>query len=448
MNILSEKKLENAIIELELEVPVEKVETEYKSVFNKIKRSAKIDGFRQGKAPMQMIEQKYKEYAGEEVAENIAKSAFYEAAMQKQLAPIVEPRISYDSISRDEPFRFKATFEVMPSIELSQYTGVAVDTKVCNVTEEDITLEIDNMREKFAVIEEIKDENAAVEKGNLAKFNLKRTDNIPAEEIDKVEYKEYEIVVGKSRDEYTLDKHIAGMKKGEEKSVTINYPADYHMKELAGENITYSIKLNVISTLTLPELDDEFAKKSGYETVDDMKKKIRDYLEKYINDRINAEVKNNIITKISETTKFDIPESMIVNEMYSLFKKTQQRVGYNAENIEQFALVLGMNPDEYREILRTDAVKSIKHTLILSEVAKKEELKVSEDKFQEFITNISAQIGKTVQEVQVMIDENQSRESIEQDIVLDNAMQLIYDKAEIKQLPPVSLEDFVRNSLR
>ncbi len=448
LNILSEKKLENAIVELEIEVPVERVEIEYKSVFNKIQRNAKIDGFRQGKAPLQIIEKKYREYAGEEVAENIAKSTFYDAATQKELAPIVEPRISYDSISRDEPFKYKAIFEVMPTIELSEYTGVETETKVCNVTDEDVNSEIDVTREKLADIEVISDESAVVANGNLVRFDLKRTDNLSAEDAEKAEYKEYEIVVGKSKDEYTLDKHFIGMKKGEEKTATISYPADYHMSEFAGQSITYSLKLKGISSMKLPDLDDEFAKKSGYESADDMKKKTRDYLEKYVKDRITAEVKNDLITKIAEKSTFDIPESMIANEMYSIFKKTQQRVGFNAENIEQFAMALGMEAEEYRNILRTDAIKSIRHTLILSEVAKKEELKVSEERFQEFIANISAQIGKTVQEVQAMVDENRSRDSIEQDIVLDNAMQLIYEKARIKELPPVSLERFIRSNMR
>lgn len=138
MNILSEKKLENAVVELEIEIPVERVEIEYKAVFNKLQKSAKIDGFRQGKAPLPLVETKYKDYAAGEVAENLVKSTFYDAVEKKELSPIVEPKIVYESIAREVSFKYKATFEVMPVIELGEYTGVDTEEKACNITAEDI----------------------------------------------------------------------------------------------------------------------------------------------------------------------------------------------------------------------------------------------------------------------------------------------------------------------
>lgn len=447
MNILSEKKLENAVVELEIEVPIERVEIEYKAVFNKLQKNAKIDGFRAGKAPIQLVETKYKDYAGGEVAENLAKSTFYDAVEKKELAPIVEPRISFETITREEPFKYKAIFEVMPTIELGQYTEIESEEKVCNVSDEDVLVEIETVREKYSDITPKEDENATVENGNLARFSLKRIDNVSKEEAENLDYKEYSIMVGKSRDEYTLDKHLVGMKKGEEKSITQSYPADYSIKDFAGENVTYQVKINEINNVKLPDLDDEFAKKAGYESADDMKNKTREYLEKFVNDRITTEVRNDLINKVVEKSTFDIPESMVLNEMYSIFKKTQSRIGYNAESIEQFAMVLGIDPQEYREKLREDAYKSIKNTLVLSEIAKKEDLKAEEEKYQEIITNISTQMGKTVQEIEAMIEENQSRASIENDIILDKAMDTIYGKAKIKKMPAVSLEEFVKSKM-
>ncbi len=447
MNILSERKLENAVVELEIEIPVERVEIEYKAVFHKIQKNAKVDGFRQGKAPVQVVETKYKEYAGNEVAENLVKSTFYDAVEKKELAPIVEPKIAYEMITRDEPFKYKAVFEVMPSIELGEYTSVEADEKSCNVTDADVETELESVRERFAQMNVVEDADAVIVKGNLAKFNLKRTDNVSKEEAAHLDFKEYSIVVGKSKDDFTLDNHLMGMKKGEEKSITIKYPEDYHIKDFAGQNVTYVVAINEISTVELPAFDDEFAKKSNYESAEDMKIKTRDYLEKFIKDRVLTEVKNSLINKIVEKSTFDIPESMVMNEMYSIFKKTQQRVGYNAESIEQFAMVLGIDPEEYRIKLREDAVKSIKNTLVLSEIAKKEDIKAAEDKYQEIISNISTQMGKTVEEIEEMIEQNQSRPNIEHDIILDSAMDVIYGKANIKKLPAVSLEEFVKNKM-
>lgn len=447
MNILSEKKHDNAVVELEIEIPIERVEIEYKAVFHKLQKNAKIDGFRQGKAPIQLVETKYKDHAGEEVADNLARSTFYDAVEKKELAPIVEPRISYDGITREEPFRYKAVFEVMPTIELGEYTSVESDEKTCKVTDDDVAAEIDTVRERYATMNVIEDAGAAVSKGNLVKFNLKRIDNVSKDEAAHLDFKEYSIIVGKSKDEFTLDKHITGMKKGEEKTITIKYPADYYVKDFAGQEVTYVVVINQIENVDLPAIDDQFAKKAGYETADEMKTKTRDYLEKYVTDRISTEVKNNLINKIVESSKFDIPESMVLNEMYSIFKKTQQRVGYNAESIEQFAMVLGIDPEEYRIKLKEDAQKSIKNTLVLSEIAKKEDIKADEDKYKEIITNISVQMGKTVEEIEEMIEQNQSRANIENDIILDKAMDIIHGKAKIKKLPEVSLEEFLKSKM-
>lgn len=447
MNILSEKKLENAVVELEIEIPVERVEIEYKAVFHKIQKNAKVDGFRQGKAPVQVVETKYKEYAGNEVAENLVKSTFYDAVEKKELSPIVEPKIAYEMITRDEPFKYKAVFEVMPSVELGEYTSVESEEKSCNVTDADVETEIDSVRERTAITNVVEDADAAVAKGNLVRFNLKRTDNVSAEEAALLDYKEYSIVVGKSKDDFTLDSHLMGMKKGEEKSVSIKYPEEYHIKDFAGQNVTYAVAVNEISTIELPAFDDEFAKKSNYESAEDMKIKTREYLEKFIKDRVTTEVKNDLIGKIVEKSTFDVPESMVLNEMYSIFKKTQQRVGYNAESIEQFAMVLGIDPEEYRVKLREDAVRSIKNTLVLTEIARKEDIKAAEEKYQDIINNIAVQMGKTVEEIEGMIEQNQSRPNIENDIILDSAMEAVYSKAKIKKLPEVSLEEFAKSRM-
>jgi len=445
LNILNEKKLENAVVELEIEIPVEKVELEYKAVFNKIQRKAKIDGFRPGKVPMPIIESKYNEHAGPDVAENLAKNALFEAVEQSQLAPVSEPRIEYAAIKRDEPFKFTARIEVMPTVVLGEYKGISADEKTCTVTDQDVLNEIDTVREKTAVIDTVEGDDAVVENGNLVKFKLKRIDDVEKDMVDTIEFRPYSIVVGKSKDEYTLDKHLLGLKKGVEKEITISYPADYYIGDFAGKAITYLAVVTEIGKVTLPELNDEFAVNNGYESVEDMKIKTRSYLEKFVNDRIRNESRNELILKIADTCTFDIPESMILNEMYSIFQKTQQRIGYHAESLEQFASLLGIDPEEYRGKLKEDAVKSIKNTLLLSEIVKKEDMKVAEEKFSEVVETLAKSMQRPSEDLYQMMEENNSRANVEQDILLEMALDFIYENAKVKKLGPVALDDFVKN---
>ncbi len=446
MNIISEKKLENAVVELEIEVPVEKVQEEYKTVFNKIQRNAKIDGFRPGKAPRQMVETKYMEYAGGEVAESLARASVIEAMEKSSLAPITEPKFHYTTVNMDEAFKFKAFFEVMPTIELGTYTGIKAEEPAVNITEADIDNEITAIRERQSTTEPA-GEGVAVENGHLVKFKLKRTDDVEKDQIDAVEFRDYSIVVGKSKDEYTLDKHILGMKVGEQKEISQSYPESYHITDFAGKTITYLVQIAEINKVILPELTDEYAVSGGYESVADMRTKTREQMEKYVHDRVANDVRSDVINVVLENSKFDIPESMVLNEMYSIFEKTQQRIGYRAESLEQFAMLMGLNPDEYREKLRDAALKSIKHTLILSEIAKKEALVVSEEKYKEQLGNLSKAMNKSVEEIEAIIEQNQSKNSIENDILLEMSMDFLYDKADIKKGQSATLDEFVKSKM-
>ncbi|HOP64529.1 MAG TPA: trigger factor [Spirochaetota bacterium] len=446
MNIISEKKLDNAVVELEIEVPVEKVEQEYKAVFNKIQRNAKIDGFRKGKAPLQMVETRYKDYAGEEVAENLARTSVIEAMEKASLAPITEPKFHYTAVSRDESFKFKAFFEVMPTVELGTYTGIKAEEPDVSITEIDVDGEIDAIRERQSQIEPAADD-AVVENGLMVKFKLKRIDDIEKEQIEQTEFRDYSIVVGKSKDEYSMDKHILGMKKDEEKEISQSYPETYHIPDFAGKTITYLLRIAEISKVILPELTDEFAVSSGFDNVADMKQKTRDQIENYVKERVVNDSRSDLMDAILENSKFDIPESMVLNEMYSIFDKTQQRIGYRAESLEQFAMLMGMDANEYREKLRDAAVKSIKHTLVLSEVAKKESLAVSDEKFNEQLEKLSKAMSKTTQEIEEIIEQNQSRPSIENDILLEMSMDFIYDKADINKGQAKSLDEFVKSKM-
>lgn len=441
MNI-TEKKLENATVELQIEVPADRVEIEYKAVFDKIKNSAKLDGFRKGKAPLPMIESHYREKADQEVAGNLAKQIFFDAVTEKHLTPITEPRFDFEKINRGEIFSFKAVFETPPTVELGKYKEISAEEKVCEIKNSDVEDEINSMRERQSKVNP--KEGGAVANSDFIKLKVKRIDDVEKDEIDNVEFREYSMVVGKSKDQYAFDKYVVDMKLDEEKEVTIKYPKDYFVSEYANQKVKFIIKISEINTMELPALDDEFAKLMNFETVEEFKTKTKENLENFVTERSKGGAKATILKTIVDSSKFEIPESLILNEMASLFQKTQQRFGYQFESIEQFASMMGMKVDEYRTKLHEEAEQSVKTTLILSEIAKKEELKVSEERYKEVIERIAKSNNKTIEEIEELVRKNNSRQNIEYELLLDSAMDTIYENAKIKKLKPVSFEEFVR----
>ncbi len=440
---ITEKKLENATMELQISVPVEKVELEYKAVFDKFKNFVKIDGFRKGKAPLNMVEARYQKEADQEVAENLLKSVFLEAVQEKQYTPIAYPRYEFDRISRQEPFSFKATFEVPPTVELGKYKGLSADEQVCEIVDDDVQSEITAMRERMAKIEK-KEDGALVQNGDMVKIKVKRVDDVAASERDSVEFKEYQIVVGRSKDESALDKHVAGMKVNEEKEVEVKYPKDYYLTDLAGQKVKYLVVVTEIDSMELPALDGEFAKKMGYETIEEYQAKTREYLDKYITEKTKGDAKAQILKQIVEDSTYDLPESMIQNEMNRLFKRTCESVGYYSDNLDEFASMMGIEPDAFRSKLHEEATQTIKTTLALSEIARKEEMKVDENRYKEVVENIAKRNNKTVEEIEKIITENDSRDNIETELLLDGAMEFIYENAKVKKLKPISFEEFAR----
>ncbi len=443
--IISEKKLENAQIEIQIEVPENRVEIEYKSVINNIRNSAKIDGFRKGKAPIDLIERKYMEIADKEVAENLLRTEYYEAVKEKDFKPISMPQFDFESISRGKTFTFKAIFEIMPTVQLGEYKGLVADERMCAITDDDVTAEIDALRERNANISK-KEDDGKVEKGDLARIKVKRIDTLDESEIEETPYRDYSIVVGKSKSEYTFDDHILDMKAGEEKEVKIKYPKDYEVADLAGQSARYLVKIDEISRMELPAPDDDFAKDLGeYATIEEMKNGIKSNLEKFVADRSKGEAKGKLLKEIVKNSTFDIPMSMVEKEMDSLFHKVQERTGYYTEDINEFTSTLGIDADEFSHKLRDEAFQNIQTMLVLSEIAQKEELKVPEEQYKKVLEGLAARTSKNIEEVEKIIADNNSREGIETELVLDVALDFIYENATVKKGAPLSLAEFVKN---
>ncbi|HDP80078.1 MAG TPA: trigger factor [Spirochaetes bacterium] len=444
--IITEKKLENARMEIQVEVPVNRVETEYKSVFNKIQRTAKIDGFRRGKVPMHMVEARYGDLADQEVAENLLRSVYVDAVREKNYMPISNPQFDFENISRDSAFSFKAVFDLMPEIKLGDYKGLSIKERDCKITDDDVKNDLESLRERQATVAK-KETNDIVEKGNLVKIKLKRVDDAAAGEENNDDFRDYTILVGKSKEEPNFDKDLTGMKLEEEKQIKIKYPKDYTVKDLAGQTVSYLVRIAEINTMTLPTLDDDFAKDLGeYDSLEALKKGIKENIEKYVGEKIRAESKNRLIKEVLGGSEFDIPLSMVEKEMSAIFKRVQERTGYFTEDINEFSSTLGLNHEEFSGKMREEALDHIKTTLALSEIAKKEELKVPDEKFREVVESVAKRNNRPVEEIEKLLSDSGRREGVESELILDVALDFLYDNAVIKKEKPVALKDFLKEN--
>ncbi|MDY6935578.1 MAG: trigger factor [Spirochaetota bacterium] len=443
-----EKKLENARMELEIEVPIDRIEKEYRSVFNKLRSDSKINGFRKGKAPLELIENKYKSVADREVNEKVVKTAYIDAIKEKELTPIGVPEFHYERIDRGRPFLFKATFEITPSVDLGEYKGFTVEKMDSLIEEGDIKTEIEALRKRNAKFSK-KEEDEPVLMGDHVKISIKRIDNVEEHEIGNMEFKEFTFVVGENSDEYTFDNYITGMKVNEEKEIEIEYPVDYEVPGIAGQKLKYLAKINEINKIALPELDDEFAKDIGdYSSLEELSSTIKENLEIYIRENAKNKVKDELLNKIIENSTFDLPISMVKREMEAIFMRIRERYGFQGKSISEFASEMKMNEEEFAEQLREEALYSIKSTLVLSEVARREELKISEDRYKEIYENIAKRTNTKIDDIEKLYNEGGARKNIESELLMSDAMDLIYDNAIIQKKEAVPFAEFIEETGR
>ena len=444
MNI-QEKKLENSRMEITVEVPADVIEQEYENAFVRIQKSAKLDGFRPGKAPLAMVKARFQERADQDVVENIVKDNYFAAVKEKDLHPVSYPTFDFGKLERGKAFSFKAAFDVPPTMNLGNYTGISVEERTCTISDLDVSEEIETLREQHAVISK-KEDGKPVAKGDVVKLKIKRVDNVAPEAVDSLEWRDITVLAGQHAEDYEFDAHVEGMGSGEEKTVSMTYPADYQYKSLAGTSQKHLVRVEEIQKRELPAVDDDFAKDLGqYESVADMKAKIRADLEKLVSQKGRGEAKSEILKKIVENSTFEIPQSMIEEERESIFKRLCQRIGFQAQSIEQIAPFFGMKGDELAEKLSGEAAQSIKTSLVVGEVTKKEELKVSDEQYAKAMVEMAANMKRSEEELRSMIDKSNSRARIESEILYDNAIEFLYEKAKVKKLSPVALKEFVKN---
>jgi trigger factor len=441
---IKESKLDNARIRLDIEVPTERIDSEYAKVLKDVQKKAEIKGFRVGKAPIDLVEKKYSDYVLGETAENIVRSAYVETIEQKGYTPVSQPVFDFENVEKGKPFSFKVEFDITPSIEIGQYKGIQVEQKVVKVTDEDVEAEIETMREKMATVTKKEGDTIKVQKGDQVTLKMKRIDDKSKEEIDAAAFTSHNLIVGKSKESWAIDDDIIGMKKDEEKEIKVKYPKDYEVDDLKGQKVTYLVKVEEIFEFKLPELTDDFAKSVGeYNSVNDLRNRIRENLETYAKSQTLNETKNKILETIVENSKFDIPQSLLQKEMFAIFRRLQSRFGNVGNDINEFASIFGIDPEYLSKSIRDEAEKNIKNAMALSKIAELESLKVSEEQFQKFIKSVAERNGVSEEEVVKTVEEKGNKEEIEGDLILDSAYDFIYEHADIKMSKPITFQEYV-----
>ena len=402
------KSINSCKKELIIEVEAEALKEDYNSVCHKFLKHARVPGFRPGKAPMALIKQRYKEAIREDFLEAAVQKHFLVAVRSEKFSPLQSPHIHDLSYSEGQPLRFKAAFEILPNLEISNYKGLVIERILPEVTDGEIETSLKQMQGRMAQF--VPEENRAVQSGDFAviAYTGKFTDGTQPGLSSKDVYCE----VGGPNTLPEFSENLVGARIGETRTFSIKYSQDFPNKKLAGKEVEYTLELQAIKLKKIPELSDDFAKDVGeFATLDDLRKKIRADLLAEKERAIRSDMQSKLLDQVIENNSFEVPEVMV-------HKQAENRLNDYVRTLLMQGIhpqTLDMNWSEFQARQRAQAVHDVKAALVLQQIANQENVGVTD-------AEVDEEISKRAQEAQ------QSFEAVKSRLTKDGGTDRIRDR--------------------
>ena len=397
------EKKEHSQVVISLESSKEEWNEALKKAYNKNKNRFQVPGFRKGKVPYQLVCQYYGEGVLYEDAMNeIANAQYPEAVKEHDLKVVSRPEMDVTDINEDG-IKYTITVYVKPEFELGQYEGVEVPFKDQVVTDEDVDAEIERMRKRNASLEEVTDR--AAQEGDTVTIDYEGFKDGVAFEGGKGEG--YNLKLGSKSFIPGFEEQVAGHNAGEEFTIEVKFPEDYHAEDLKGADATFNVKIHAIKTEIVPDLDDEFAKDvSEFDTLDELKADVRAKQQERADKDNKAAFENETVRAICDNCEIDIPESMVQNEVEQMADDQAARMSNQGIALDMYLQYVGQSMDEFKKSLEPMARVRVKSSLVIEKITEKIDPEVTDEDYNEELAQIANSYKIDVEEVKKSIGED------------------------------------------
>lgn len=426
MNLKNVEKKEKSTVALTIEVGAEEFNAAVDKVYRKAKGSMSVPGFRKGKAPRKLIEKMYgATIFYEDAINDLYPQALEDAIKEAGLDVVGYPQLNIDHVGEDG-FQFTATLGVKPEVKLGQYKGVASAKDTVVVTDQDVEDEMQPLISRATTQETV---DRPVENGDTTVIDFEGFVDGVAFDGGKAE--QYSLKIGSGSFIPGFEEQIVGMSAGEEKDINVTFPAEYGAEELAGKAAVFKVKLHEVKADDVPEIDDEFAKDvSEFETLDELKADLRTKVEKRKADNAQQAFEAAVMNHVIEAAEMEIPDTMVEYELDKQMQNMESRVSGMGVTLEQYLSMMGSNMTEFRENMRSSALRSIQQDLVLEAVIAAEGLEASEDEVQAEVEKLAKEYEMEEDKIRAAISDDQLAYSVK----MDKATKLIYDSAVVTEL--------------
>ena len=401
-----------------VEVPKDKIDQEVRSRLKSLASRAKLDGFRPGKVPMKVIEKRYGGQVQQEVLGEVMQSSFYEAISQEKLIPAGQPLIEPKEMTDDaKGLEFTATFEVYPEITLADMGQLNIEKPVVEISEQDIDHMVETIRKQQT---SFKSAEKKSENGDKVVIDFEgKIDNEPFEG-GKAE--EYPVLLGAGRMIPGFEDQLLGVEAGQETSLSVTFPDEYHAPNLAGKEATFDVKVHRVEQPELPELNDEFATTMGVKEggLQAFREQVKENMQRELNGAIKSRLKQQVMDGLLHHNQFEIPKALVDNEIHALEEQRKQTMGQQDLGIDSAAL-------------EEQAKRRVALGLILSEIIKQHQIKVSPAKLRETVEGIAASYESPEEVIKYYYGNKQRMNEIENYVLEEEVVDWVVSQANITE---------------
>ncbi len=417
---------------LHIEIPQAEVARELDTAYKELKKTAKIRGFRPGKAPRSVLERLFKKDVHADVSSRLIRESFIDAIKKTDLKIVGRPQVDPPELNEKEPFKYDATVEVNPEIEDIDFKGLTLKKTQYQVSDKEVEAQVKALQRNLAHIEPIKGQRPLKE-GDYALIDYEGfKDGKPFAETQKTE--NFTLKIGGDQISKDFDEALLGMIPGENKDIKVKFPEDYHNQNLANLEINFQVTLNEIRQEMLPKIDDEMAKKLGnYETLEELKNAITDNLKQGYAKRVEHELNEQIFKALLDKYDFEVPEAMIAYELEEIIAETERSLSYRNMSLEQ----MGLTRESLSEKYRDTAINQVKRHLVLNKIIEQESLTLSDEQLDNGLKELSENLNQPLEDVKKYYQQNEDKlEFFKHTLLEKRAINLILDSSKIEKVEP------------
>jgi trigger factor len=421
---------------LHIEISKEDVIREINKFYNKLQKSIKLKGFRPGKIPRAVLENRFKKEIASEVSAELINLSYPESLKKNNLVPLGNPQFDFPELVSGQEYKYAATIEVKPPIHITEYKGLKLKKTIYKVSNAKIEEKLKILQRQHAQLKAI-DVDRPVRKGDFVQIDYEGfKEGKPFPPVAKTE--NFIAEVGSAKLLKGLSDELVGMTRGETKSFPVKFPDDYPAKNLAGKEVSFTATVKEIKQQILPEINDEFAKDLGqFSSLKELKAAIRKEMERHFNNFSERELYEQVIDKLIEKTDFELPEALVDYESKSMAKDAEAAFASQNLSLQD----MGYTPDTFVEKYRSAAERKVRGLLILDNIIEQEGFKINDDILNAGFGNMSNRLGQPVENIKMVYKQDKKQAAnIEQKFLEEHAIQFIIDNSTVEQVETDSKE--------